>query len=140
MAQSFVLVARTEALIAGQGVDKALARADAYVDAGADAVLVHSKAPTFDEIAAFLRQWHRDAPVLCVPTTFSSTPAETIAESGVAGVIWANHLMRAAVEAMQHAAREIVRARSAAVVEHRIATVPELWRLQRPSLPLEAVS
>jgi len=138
--RTFVVVARTEALIAGKGVDEALARARAYVDAGADAVLVHSKARTFDEIAAFLRQWRRDVPVLCVPTTFSSTPADTYAASGVAGVIWANHLMRAAVEAMQQAAREIVRTRSAAVVEHRISTVPELWRLQGPRLTLEAAS
>lgn len=139
-ASSFVIVARTEALIAGEGVDEALARAAAYVDAGADAVLVHSKARTYDEIAAFMKQWRCRAPVLCVPTTFSSTPPETFAASGVAGVIWANHLMRAAVEAMQEAAREIVRAKSAAALEQRISTVQELWRLQRVTVPLEAAS
>jgi phosphoenolpyruvate phosphomutase len=101
---------------------------------------VLSKALRFDEFAAFLEQWRRPVPVLCVPTTFSSTPPEAFAASGVAGVIWANHLMRAAVEAMQEAAREIVRAKSAAAVEHRISTVPELWRLQRVAVPLEAAS
>ena len=133
----FVVVARTEALIAGLGLAEALARAEAYVDAGADAVLVHSKAPTFDEVARFLRGWSRRVPVLCVPTTYAATPPETFAAAGVSGVIWANQLMRAAVDAMQRTAREIVRARNAAGVEHRIAPVPELWRLQQISLPRE---
>ena len=133
----FMVVARTEALIAGLGLAEALARAEAYVDAGADAVLVHSKAPTFDEVARFLRGWTRNAPVLCVPTTYAATPPETFAAAGVSGVIWANQLMRAAVEAMQRTARDIVRARNSAGVEHRIAPVPELWRLQQISLPRE---
>jgi phosphoenolpyruvate phosphomutase len=133
----FVVVARTEALIAGLGLAEALARAEAYVDAGADAVLIHSKAPTFDEVARFLRGWSRSAPVLCVPTTYAATPPDAFAAAGVAGVIWANQLMRAAVDAMQLTARDIIRARNAAGVEHRIAPVPELWRLQQISLPRE---
>jgi len=134
---AFVVVARTEALIAGLGVPGALARAEAYADAGADAVLVHSKASTFEEVARFLRGWTRNVPVLCVPTTYASTPPEVFAKAGVSGVIWANQLMRAAVDAMQRTARDIVRARSAAGVEHRIAPVSELWRLQQVSLPRE---
>jgi phosphoenolpyruvate phosphomutase len=134
----FVVVARTEALIAGASRHEAMRRATAYVDAGADAVLVHSKAPTFDEVAGFLAEWDRDVPVLCVPTTFGGTPPDAFATAGVAGVIWANHLMRAAVEAMQQTAREIVRQRSASTVEARISPVPELWRLQQVSVPVQA--
>jgi phosphoenolpyruvate phosphomutase len=133
----FVVVARTEALIAGLGLAEALRRAEAYADAGADAVLVHSKAPTFDEVARFLRGWSRKVPVLCVPTTYAATPPEAFATAGVSGVIWANQLMRAAVDAMQRTARDIVRARNAAGVEQQIAPVPELWRLQQISLPRE---
>jgi phosphoenolpyruvate phosphomutase len=133
----FVVVARTEALIAGLGLAEAVARAEAYAEAGADAVLIHSKAPTFDEVARFLRAWTGAVPVLCVPTTYAATPPEAFAAAGIGAVIWANHLMRAAVDAMQRTARDIVRARNAAAVEQRIAPVPELWRLQQISLPRE---
>jgi phosphoenolpyruvate phosphomutase len=127
---SFVLVARTEALIAGGTIDEALARAEAYVDAGADAVLVHSKAPTFGQVQAFMNRWSRRAPIVCVPTTYAQTPPQAFTNAGIAAVIWANHLMRAAVVAMQQAAAAIVRAQSAAALECSIAPVGELWRLQ----------
>jgi phosphoenolpyruvate phosphomutase len=135
---SFVVVARTEALIAGRPVDDALKRAGAYVDAGADAVLGHSKAPSFVEVHAFMLRWPRRAPIICVPTTYASTPPQLFAEAGIGAVIWANHLMRAAIVAMQDAAAAIVRARSAAGIEPHIAPVKEIWRLQDPPLPLAA--
>ncbi len=138
--RGFVVVARTEALIAGQPLDEALARADAYVDAGADAVLVHSKAPTFAEVAAFMRRWHRRAPIVCVPTTYASTPPQEFADAGVAAIIWANHLMRAALSAMQSVAAAIVRHRTAAGQESAMVPVRELWRLQEAdAAPMSAV-
>ena len=126
----FVVVARTEALIAGRPLDEALARAEAYVDAGADAVLVHSRAPTFAEVDAFMRRWPRRAPILCVPTTYASTPPQAFADAGIGAVIWANHLMRASIAAMQATAAAIVRKKSAAGQDGAIAPIAEVWRLQ----------
>jgi phosphoenolpyruvate phosphomutase len=134
---SFVVVARTETLIAGRPLDEALSRAEAYVDAGADAVLVHSKAPTFAEVEGFMRLWRRRAPIICVPTTYASTAPQAFADAGIGAVIWANHMMRAAIAAMQSVASAIVRQKSAAGQERAIAPVAELWRLQAPD-PSEA--
>src|SRR3989442_15359104 len=66
----FAVIARTEALIAGLGLDEALARARAYARAGADAVLVHSKARDFGELASFARVWDGRVPLVAVPTTY----------------------------------------------------------------------
>src|SRR5947208_1442527 len=68
--QEFLLIGRTEAAIAGAGVDEALRRAHRYVEAGADAVLMHSKSAQPDEILSFLSQWQHRAPVVVVPTTY----------------------------------------------------------------------
>ena len=99
----FVVVARTEALIAGHGLDAALARAEAYRHAGADAILVHSKAATADEVAAFAARWDGRAPLVVVPTTYADTPAETFQRMGVSLVIWANFTLRAAIQGIENA-------------------------------------
>src|SRR6185436_18436166 len=70
----FVLVARVEALIAGWGLTEALRRAEAYHDAGADAILIHSKESSPAEIFAFLDAWGNRAPVVLVPTKYWRTP------------------------------------------------------------------
>jgi phosphoenolpyruvate phosphomutase len=126
----FVIVARTEALIAGLGMEAALGRARAYAEAGADAVLVHSKAPTATEVLEFARRWDRPVPLVCVPTTYYSTPVEAFERAGVHLVIWANHMMRAAIEAMQRVAARIAASGSAREVEELVVPVRELFRLQ----------
>src|SRR5262250_2629250 len=68
--RGFVVIARTEALIAGLGMEEALGRARAYARAGADAILVHSKASEFDELHDFARAWDRPVPLVAVPTTY----------------------------------------------------------------------
>lgn len=125
----FCVVARTEAFIAGKGLDEALTRATAYAEAGADAVLVHSKAKVPDEVLSFLRGWQHDCPVVIIPTTYYKTPTATFEELGVALIIWANHLMRAAMTAMERTAAKIHEARSLAPVEQEITAVAEVFRL-----------
>src|SRR3989441_11813351 len=71
----FAVIARTEALIAGLGIDEALARARAYAAAGADAVLVHSKARDFRELASFAAAWDGHVPLVAVPTTYPGVTA-----------------------------------------------------------------
>jgi phosphoenolpyruvate phosphomutase len=126
----FCVVARVEALITGQGQDEALRRADAYQRAGADAILIHSKKPTAEEILAFMGEWRDTLPVVVVPTTYFNTPPEVFAQAGISLVIWGNHLMRACITAMQRTAARINRDRCLSGVEQEIATVKEIFRLQ----------
>ncbi len=126
----FSVVARVEALIAGWGQDEALRRAIAYHEAGADAILIHSKRNTPDQILEFVAAFEGRCPVVIVPTMYASTPTEVFEAAGVNLVIWANHLIRSSITAMQAAARQIHSERSVAGLEDRIASVKEIFRLQ----------
>ncbi len=127
---NFSIVARVEALIAGWGMDEALRRAEAYRQAGADAILIHSKLSRPDEILAFAREWAGRAPLVIVPTKYYSTPTDVFRKAGISMVIWANHLVRVAASSMQAVAREIHDSETLVNVEDRIASVNEIFRLQ----------
>lgn len=133
----FCVVARVEALIAGWSQDEALRRARAYSDSGADAILIHSKESSPDQILEFMDRWS-GCPVVIVPTMYWGTPASVFADAGVSLVIWANHLLRSAVAAMQRTARTIFEASSVASIEPEIVTVHEIFRLQRAAELQEA--
>ncbi len=126
----FCVVARTETFVVGRSLDEALERADAYYRAGADAVLIHSKVATADQILAFMSQWHNRCPVVIVPTKYYSTPTQVFADAGISMVIWANHLMRASITAMQQTAAKIFQQQNLFQVEKEVATVKEIFRLQ----------
>jgi phosphoenolpyruvate phosphomutase len=126
----FCVVARVEALIAGYGLEEALRRARAYAEAGADGILIHSKLATAFQILAFMEHWKEDCPVAIVPTKYYTTPVEVFEEAGVSIVIWANHLMRSSITAMQRVASQIQRERSLVNVEPTIAPLEEVFRLQ----------
>ncbi|MDE1182262.1 phosphoenolpyruvate mutase [Paraburkholderia sp.] len=127
---NFSIVARVEALIAGWGMDEALRRAEAYRQAGADAILIHSKLSRPDEILEFAREWAGRGPLVIVPTKYYSTPTDVFREAGISTVIWANHLIRASTSAMQAVARTIHSSQTLVDVEDRIAPVNEIFRLQ----------
>jgi phosphoenolpyruvate phosphomutase len=127
---NFCIVARVEALIAGWGMEEALRRAEAYRLAGADAILIHSKLSKPDEIITFAKEWARRSPLVIVPTRYYSTPTEVFRQAGISTVIWANHLVRSAVSAMQSVAKEIFESQTLVNVEDRIAPVNEIFRLQ----------
>lgn len=126
----FCVVARVEAFIAGWGLEEALKRAEAYADAGVDAVLMHSKEKTAHEIMAFMKAWQHDTPVVIVPTTYYKTQTDEFRKAGVSLVIWANHLLRASVKAMKATAVEICAEQSLMTVEEKIVPVKEIFRLQ----------
>lgn len=126
----FSIVARVEALIAGWDIAEALRRAEAYRAAGADAILIHSKLSRPDQILEFAREWADRAPLVIVPTKYYSTPTEAFRRAKISLVIWANHLIRSAVSAMQVTARHIHAAESLADVEDKMASVDEIFRLQ----------
>jgi phosphoenolpyruvate phosphomutase len=127
---NFSIVARVEALIAGWGMEEALKRAEAYRQAGADAILIHSKLSKPDEILTFAREWAGRGPLVIVPTKYYSTPTDVFRQAGISTVIWANHLIRGAVSAMQAIAKEIHDSETLINVEDRIASVNEIFRLQ----------
>jgi phosphoenolpyruvate phosphomutase len=126
-----VLVARIEALIAGYGLDEALERANAYADAGADAVLIHSRRSDAAEILEFTRQWAGKLPVVIVPTKYYKTPVSAYREAGISTVIWANHNMRAAIAAMRTTCGRIFAEESIASVEGDVATLEDVFGLLR---------
>jgi phosphoenolpyruvate phosphomutase len=126
----FCVVARTESFIVGRGLSEALRRAEAYHQAGADAILMHSKISTADQVLSFMKEWQDTCPVVIVPTMYYSTPTEVFAEAGVSMVIWANHLLRSAITAMQGTAATLYREQTLMAIEHEIASVKEIFRLQ----------
>jgi phosphoenolpyruvate phosphomutase len=128
--REFIVIARTEALIAGLGVGEALRRADAYADAGADAILVHSKAPTEAPVAEFLDAWNGRVPIVVVPTTYPECTAADLERMGVSMVIYANHGMRAAIRAIEDAFAAILRDGCTSDLEDRIASVQDVFDLQ----------
>jgi len=134
----FSIVARVEAFIAGWGLAEALKRAEAYHRAGADAILIHSKHSQPDEVIEFAHEWAGRSPLVIVPTKYYATPVEVFERAGISLVIWANHMIRSAISAMQATAANIHSTRSLVESEGRIASVSEIFRLQGAEELLEA--
>jgi phosphoenolpyruvate phosphomutase len=129
---------KIKAFIAGWGLEEALRRGEAYRQAGADAVLIHSKLNRPDEILEFATEWANRGPLVIVPTKFYSTPTELFRQHDISLVIWANHLLRSAIAAMQATAADIHDSQSLVDTEGRVATVQEVFRLQGAEELLEA--
>jgi phosphoenolpyruvate phosphomutase len=130
---NFTFIARVEALIAGHGVEEACRRADAYVEAGADAILIHSRDKTLEEIQGFLGAWEGlgEVPLVAVPTLFPDFTAEELHDKGFDMVILANQPMRAAVRAIEETLDTLQRERKAAAVDPDIAPVNHVFELVR---------
>lgn len=126
----FVVVARTEAFIAGWGLEEALLRATAYADSGADAVLVHSKRKDSRDIMTFMKHWDNRVPVVIVPTKYPSEPLAAFAQAGVSNFIFANHSLRTVVSALQRNLRTLRTTLDLMSIEAEIAPVGEVFRLQ----------
>ncbi|APG14877.1 phosphoenolpyruvate phosphomutase [Bradyrhizobium japonicum] len=131
VAEHLVLVARIEALIAGHRLNEAILRAHAYADAGADAILIHSRKSTADEMLSFVTEWRNRLPVVIVPTTYFRTPVSAYRNSRISTVVWANHSMRAAAAAMRRICDSIAAQESVASIESDIAPLSEIFELLR---------
>ena len=123
----FMIIARTEALIAGWGQEEALKRAEAYAEAGADAVLIHSKSKTFDELRNVYRLWSGQVPLVVVPTIFDQTTAEDMQQAGAKIIIYANQPVRAAIRAMKETLAVIRKDTRPGAANDRIVTLPEVY-------------
>lgn len=128
-----VVVARTEALIASEDLATAIARAEAYTEAGADAVLIHSKDATGAEARAIGQAWNHGVPLVSVPTAFPDLSAAELGEAGFRLCIYANQLSRAALAGMRAAARQFQRGGSfRSTVAGSLAEVGDLMRVGEP--------
>ena len=106
-----MIFARIESLILGKGLADALERARAYIEAGADGILIHSKAENPSEIFAFCKEYEkfpRKVPLAVVPTTYSSVTEKELIKAGINLVIYANHQLRSAYPAMVKTAKSIL--------------------------------
>ena len=137
---SFVVVARTEALIGGRGPDEALARCRAYADAGADLVIPHSRASSVAEVMAVASRWDRSVPLGLIPTTYPDINDryrdEDLLAIGIKVLIYANQGLRAAVQAQSSAFRAMLDQGSASALEPHIAPVKQVVSLfAKPASP-----
>ncbi|MFB7664977.1 isocitrate lyase/phosphoenolpyruvate mutase family protein [Kitasatospora sp. NPDC056138] len=129
--EDFFVIARTEAMISGLGVEEALKRCATYADAGADAVLVHSKKATKDEVLEFLDQWDNRLPVVVVPTTYPDWHADEAHAAGVSAVIYANQGLRATITSLRTTLGSIYQTGHSAHLEDSISEVKDVFALQR---------
>lgn len=134
----FSVIARVEAFVVGAGLDEAMRRASAYHEAGADAILIHSARSDAGEVLLFKEKWGDRSPVVIVPTRYYSTPTEVFREYGFSTIIWANHIMRASVQAMQQTAERLFREQSLINIEDAVAPIKEIFRLQKADALQEA--
>ena len=110
--EDFMIIARIESLILKNGVKDALTRAKAYIKAGADGIMIHSKEKDPKEILDFCREYKKlkdKVPLVAVPTTYNSIAEEDLIKAGVKIVIYANHLLRSAYPAMVKTAESILK-------------------------------
>lgn len=126
---NFVVIARTEALVRGLGLDEALARTTMYAEAGADAILIHSTNSNPEEVLTFARQWPKLCPLVAVPTTYDSIGVDELQAAGFKLVIFANQILRAAVRAMREILLALRRTGFAGAVREQIASVAEINNL-----------
>lgn len=125
----FVLVAQIKGLIPGHDQDEALARAHAYAEAGADAVLIHSRESDPAETLTFARSWRNRLPVIIVPPKYYRTPVSVYRAAGISTVIWANHNMRAAFAAMRQVCEPIILGDTPVSLQPEDATPEEPFEL-----------
>ena len=129
--KNFIIIARVEALISGAGMDEALKRATAYESAGADAILIHSKQKTPDEIFEFTDSWNGSVPMVVVPTVYDSVKISDLESHKIKMVIYANQTLRVAHMAMTNLLNELVKAERISDVKDKISTIEDIFDLQQ---------
>ena len=132
LTDDFMIIARIESLILEKGMDDALERAKAFVKAGADGIMIHSRRKEPDEILEFcdkFREQDKNTPIVVVPTSFNTITEDELAEHGVNIVIYANQLTRSAFPAMQQTAEDILRFHRAKEVDDRLMSIKKIITL-----------
>ena len=130
--EDFMVIARIESLILDQGIDDAVARAEAYIAAGADGILIHSKSKSPDEVFDFCKRYARfdqRVPLVAVPSTYNSVTEKELVDHGVNVVIYANQLLRAAYPAMLETAKSILLNERSAEADDQLMSITEILDL-----------
>lgn len=132
LTEDFMIIARIESLILEQGMEDALARASAYIDAGADGIMIHSRKKEPDEILEFCDRFRVDdktTPIVVVPSSFNVITEEELRAHGVNVVIYANQLTRSAFPAMEKTAKDILKYHRAKEVDDRLMPIKQIITL-----------
>ena len=132
LTDEFMIIARIESLILERGMEDALERARAFVKAGADGIMIHSRKKDPAEILEFcdkFRKEDKDTPIVVVPTSFNTITEEELAQHGVNIVIYANQLTRSAFPAMEQTAKDILRYHRAKEVDDRLLPIKDIISL-----------
>jgi len=128
--KNFIIIARVEALISGAGMNEALNRATAYEKAGADAILIHSKQKTPDEIFEFTDSWKGSAPIVVVPTTYDSVKISELESHKIKMVIYANQTLRVAHMAMTRLLEDMIKVDHISDIKDKMSTMQDIFDLQ----------
>ncbi len=133
LGKAFMIISRIESLIAGFGIDDALERAHAYIESGADGIMIHSKEKDGTEIKEFLQRYNsefaRKVPVILVPTTYNHLTERELSELGCDIVIYANHLIRSAYPAMVETAETILKHERSLEVDGQCMSIKDILKL-----------
>ncbi len=132
LTDDFMIIARIESLILEHGMDDALTRAKAYVKAGADGIMIHSRKKEPNEILEFCDKFRIDdkiTPIVVVPSSFNTITEAELSSHGVNIVIYANQLTRSAFPAMEQTARDILKYHRAKEVDSRLMPIKEIISL-----------
>ena len=126
----FMIIARTEALIAEHGMDEALKRATAYEIAGADALIIHSKKNTPDEIFEFCDTWNGSIPIIAIPTSYPTVTLNELSNHHVKVAIYANQSLRCAHLAMSNYLKELSSSISLSDIKTEMSSMEDIFHLQ----------
>lgn len=127
----FMIIARTEALIAGFGMNEAIQRARAYEKAGADAILIHSKKNTADEVFEFADTWGGKLPLVIVPTSYPTIKLNELKSHKIKIIIYANQTLRSAHAAMNRVLEQISNSESLSEIKEEISSMEDIFQLQK---------
>ena len=128
--KDFLIMARVEALISGAGMNEALKRATAYENAGADAIFIHSKQKTPDEIFEFADSWKGSVPIVVVPTTYDSVKISELNLHNIKMIIFANQTLRVSHLAITKLLHEMVDTEHISTIEQEMSTMQDIFNLQ----------
>ena len=130
--EDFMIIARIESLILEAGMDDAIARAKAYVESGADGIMIHSRKIKADEILKFcyrFREFDAITPIVVVPTSYNQITAKELSKAGINVVIYANHMLRAAYPGMMNVAKSILDNDRSMEVEKDLLSIKKILAL-----------